>query len=66
MEMRACLARALWGWEDFSWGVRLGFQPLLPSPQGGKWLILSVPLFSHLQMGMVAMDLPYRTAGKMK
>lgn len=51
-------------------GLQLGSQTGIPAPssqpQVGKWLILSVPLFSHLQMGMVTMNLPYRTAGKMK
>lgn len=50
--------------------LQLGSRTRIPAPasqpQGGKWLSLSVPLFSHLQMGMMTMDLPYRTAGKMK
>lgn len=49
--------------------LQLGSRTRIPAPasqpQRASGLSSLCP-FSHLQMGMVTMDLPYRTAGKMK
>ena len=49
--------------------LRLGSRTRIPAPasqpQRASGLSSLCP-FSHLQMGVVTMDLPYRTAGKMK